>query len=152
MLKHRVFIDRPPEAVWRFLADPDHLPAWNRKIVEIEKLSFGDMDRGYRYQVTYRMSDRVESAAAEVTHFEPPARLEIRVTGDRMAPRGFARESYRLRPKGGGTELIQEIDLHESGMPGYMRWLVTLSQGANRRRGSRYLTNLKRLVESATTG
>ena len=147
MLKDSIVIERDPDAVWVVLTDPSQLPRWNPKVIAVEPRSPGSFRKGYRYRVTYRMSGE-NAVMQEVDVFEPPARLEIRVTGGRMPANGVVHERYTLRRLPAGTEVVQLIDMRQSGIPWLWRVIMAVLQRIGRPTGKRYLENLKSLVES----
>ena len=149
MLRDSVVIEREPDAVWAVLTDLRQLPRWNPKVVSVEPQSPGNFRQGYRYRVTYRMSDRENAVMQEVAVFEPPARLEIRATGGRMPASGIVHERYELRRLPSGTEVVQLIDLRHSGIPWAWRVFMAVIHRVGRPTGTRYLENLKALVESS---
>jgi uncharacterized protein YndB with AHSA1/START domain len=151
MIKDSIDIDRSPRTVWAFLTDPTRLPAWNPKVLAVATLSSGSIDRGHRYQVTYRMSGKDNVVTNEVEIYQPYERFELRARSG-MAPSGHVREVYTLQPTSTGTRLVQGIDSSESGIPWWWRFVMAVLHRLGRPMGKRYLVQFKELVESAEEG
>ena len=97
-----VEIDRPREAVWEFLAEPEHSPQWLEEFVESHRVSAGPPGVGSVFSYTITPGPR--TGTAEVVEWDPPRRFAfegppLRSMGGGAAPRGF----FELTEAGAGT-------------------------------------------------
>jgi uncharacterized protein YndB with AHSA1/START domain len=115
-----ITIDRPPAAVFAFLARFENLPRWNYAIGETRQVSPGPVGVGSRYVQTRTLPTRSEETF-EVTAYEPDRTLAVRGT---FGP--FPGEvTYLLEPAGWGTTLINTMDLAPTGLMGVLAPLAT---------------------------
>lgn len=121
----RYFTARP-EAVFDGLTDLAGAPAWMPGFVGMEPLTEGALAAGSRWRETRRASNRVSTEEFEVTHFDPPAALAVRVDGSKgTSGRGEFRFRYDLTPAaGGGTSVRLRGELEGLGLAGrLLGWL-----------------------------
>ena len=77
-------LDAPIEKVWQAIADYPQMPTWWKFVAQLEQLQPGD-DLGvgsishmvWKTPLPYRIVFQ-----SEITHVEPPYRLELRATGE----------------------------------------------------------------------
>jgi uncharacterized protein YndB with AHSA1/START domain len=74
-----ITIDRPPAAVFAYLADLENLPRWNCAISETRKITAGPVRVGSRYRQSRTIPVHSEESL-EVVEFEPDRRFVIRGT------------------------------------------------------------------------
>ncbi len=134
-------IDRPPEDVFRFLADFENVPKWNYAIVETRKTSDGPVGVGATYRQIRSIPARSEESF-EVTEFEPDRRLSIR--GDLGPLEGTL--TYELKPEGAWTRLTNTADLQGHGLA---KLAAPLAAGRIREAVAENLAKLKQLLESS---
>lgn len=149
ILKDSVWINAPPERVWGYLEDPKRMKLWNPKVKAVASVSWGQRCKGFRYRVTYVMGGKENELSAEIEEYQPPAKLVIRHTGDRMPPGDYAEECYDLSREHGGTALTQTIRLPNSGINLFFRLMIAFVSRFGAPTGKKYLTILKALVEGA---
>jgi uncharacterized protein YndB with AHSA1/START domain len=135
-----VVIRRPPEDVFRFLAELENIPKWNYVIIETHKTSEGPVGVGTTYRQVRSLPSRSEEAF-EVTEFEPERRLAIR--GGLGPLHGTM--SYTLEPIDGGTRLTNAADLEGRGV---LRIAAPLATGRIREAVAANLGVLKELLEA----
>lgn len=137
-----IFIDRPPEVVFAYVADERNEPVYNPRMTTSELVSDGPIGRGSRFRATMGSRSGPAEMSIEFTAFEPPRRLEsvttmpgLRIEGGlTFQPRGsgtLMRWSWRLRPHGG------------------LRLIGPLVAAVGRRRERRVWAALKGLLESS---
>ena len=109
MLSVRVEINKPPEAVWKYVADPATPKEWVSWLVEVRQLTPGAQPVGSKE--VWVMEDRNNGNArmeilSETTRFEPHRRMDVRLS----SPGEFSGEvAYLFEDLGGGrTALTQE--------------------------------------------
>jgi uncharacterized membrane protein len=76
-----VEVDAPPERVWDSVADPRHLPRWERHIMSIEDLPSDGLSRGATYTVVMRFVAIRARVHAEVLEWSPPGYASVRLSG-----------------------------------------------------------------------
>ncbi|MFM8551683.1 MAG: SRPBCC family protein [Nitrospiraceae bacterium] len=148
-LRDHVDVGRPPETVWRFLEDPNNLPAWNPNVQRVAPVTWGAPAKGFRYRATYVLRGKANEMEAEIEEFQPPVRLAVCLSGGRMPKNAFAREVYDLTPIPGGTRLVQTIELNNTGIPLVFRLLMWFIQRFGKPTGKTFLATFKELVEEA---
>jgi uncharacterized protein YndB with AHSA1/START domain len=144
-----IVVAAPPERVFTALTDFEQARAWMPNLVTITPMSEGPVAVGTRYRETRKMFGRAASETFEVTAFEPPSRLGLRVDGTQGASRkGEYRVAYALEPVGVGTRLSLDSQIE---MPGWFFRVFGAVLVRVFRRGIRKdLEALKRHVEAET--
>ncbi len=89
----RASLARPPEIVWRALADLDAQPSWRRGLAKIERLS----------PTTYREHSSHGKILYEIEVDDAPRRRVTRIADDKLPFGG--RWIFELAPDHGGTRL-----------------------------------------------
>jgi carbon monoxide dehydrogenase subunit G len=145
-LTSELHIDASPDRVFAAMTDLDGYQHWMNGFVGVEKLTQGPVGAGTEWRETRRMFGREASEVFEVTAYEAPSRLGLRVDGTRGASRkGEYRFDYRLVPEGSGTRvcLSGAID-----MPGWFAGLMTrMFAGAFKKAIDKDMKALKQHVE-----
>jgi uncharacterized protein YndB with AHSA1/START domain len=131
-----ITIDRPPAAVFEYLADLENVPRWNYAIAETRKVTSGPVGVGSRYLQTRTIPAPAEETL-EVTEFEPDLGLSLSGTLSSMP----ARISYTLHPEGNATAVTNTIELRPP------RHLALVAPIAVRRIKSAVAANLAVLQE-----
>ncbi len=139
--EHEVVIDQPPEEVFRYLTEPDNLPAWQKTVVETRK---EESDRplalGSRFtEVRTFLGRRIESQL-EVTELAPNHIFSLRVISGPV----LARVRHVLEPSGAGTRLSVTTDGDAGGLAKLGGPLVARQA---RKQGEADFANLKRTLE-----
>lgn len=96
-IEHTVEIERPPDEVYAFLADPENLPRWQSEVSAVRRES----DTRFTETRTV-LGKRVESTL-EVTAAEPGREFSIRTEA---GPVAFA-VRHLLEPAGEGRTLLR---------------------------------------------
>lgn len=114
--EHSVTINRPPEAVFAYLADGEKCPEWRTGVLDIARVS-GDGSVGsvYKQGVSGPMGRRTD-ADYMVTAYEPFTRYEFQTTAGPVRPRG----GYELEEVDGGTRLVFRLTLTLGGITGLL--------------------------------
>jgi uncharacterized membrane protein len=81
MIGVSVEVDAPPERVWDVVADPRHLPRWERHILSIENLPPDGLSKGSSYTVVMRFVAIRAKVRAEVLEWSPPGYACVRLSG-----------------------------------------------------------------------
>src|SRR5215472_15440858 len=86
--EHSITINRPPQAVFDYLADGTHNPDWRSGVVEISRTTQADGQGASYRQVLAGPGGRRIDGDYRVTVFDPPRRLEFLVTAGPARPAG----------------------------------------------------------------
>ena len=76
-----VEIDRPPEEVFSYVANPENLPEWTNMVLEVRKDAEGQPQEGDRFSVVAKFLGRRFETPFEVSAHEPPRQHADRSTG-----------------------------------------------------------------------
>lgn len=76
-----VDVDAAPEDVWSVVADPRHLPHWDRHIADVEGLPSDGLHEGAAYTTVMRFMGVRARVAAKVIAWDPPRHAVIRLSG-----------------------------------------------------------------------
>src|SRR5229473_7785942 len=101
--EHTVTVNRPAREVFDYLADGTHNREWRTGVLEIERTSAAGGEGATYRQVLSGPGGRRIDGDYRVTVFDPPRRLEFRVTAGPARPQGLfeltetAEHSTRLR-------------------------------------------------------
>jgi carbon monoxide dehydrogenase subunit G len=135
--EHEVEIDRAPEDVYAFIADPENLPKWQHDVLEVRRESETRFT-----EVRTFVGRRVESTI-DVTTAEPGRELTLR------AAAGPVRFSVRhlLEPAGEGKTRLRVMGESE-GVGGLFKIGGRLLGRAVERRVREDFARLKELLES----
>ena len=108
-----ITIDKPPETVFAFLADPARLPLW---LEAVDGVAFADTPtrRGARFQMARSLPGGRVVDDVEFVAFDPGRRVALE---SRTGPTPF-RYEYALDPTGHGTHLRLIGRISAEGLPG----------------------------------
>ena len=137
-----VEIERPPEEVYAFLADPGNLARWQEDVVEAGDAGDPSLTLGSRVtEVRTFMGKHVETTL-EVTAAEPGRELSLRTLS------GPVRIDVRqvLEPRNGGTRLTVSADV-DPGKAFGLAWRLVRKVAERRARAD--LDRLKAILEAA---
>ncbi|WP_432137995.1 MULTISPECIES: SRPBCC family protein [unclassified Streptomyces] len=71
-------VDRRPEDVWAYVADPSRLPEWQRSAVSAERLDTEPLGIGSRVRVVRYVGRREVPMTMEFTQYDPPRAWAMR--------------------------------------------------------------------------
>ncbi len=146
---NEIELDASPEEVFDILMDPDRLGDWVTAHREIAEPAVGSLEVGSTFKQKLRVTGVSFKVTWEVVCLERPRLAEWKGKG----PGGSrARAVYELEPSGSGTRFKY---LNEWRLPGGKLAAAAASAiGEDRARdeAERSLTNLKRLLESPSSG
>lgn len=108
----------------------------------------GERDIGFRYRITYVLGKKESEFLAEIAEYRRPEKLVIRLTEGRLPRDGYANEVYELSQTKDGTLLEQRIEIENSGINIFFRFLIAFIRRFGVPMGKRYLERLKELAES----
>jgi carbon monoxide dehydrogenase subunit G len=108
-IEDSIEISRPPEAVFAYLTDPEHLPEWQTSTVEVHRDRSGPLEVGERFkEVHAAMGQKLESTV-EVAESTPPSAFALKIVGGAMPLDG----RWTFEPDGDGTRVhfVGEADV-----------------------------------------
>lgn len=109
--RRTVMINRPPEQVFAFLADPSKDPTWRPIVKEIA--ADGPMREGASIHQTVKgPGGRGLPSDLRVTAYEPARRYAFKVTAGPVHPEG----EYRFAAAGSGTEVSLSLKAELTGL------------------------------------
>ncbi|MFL5895622.1 MAG: SRPBCC family protein [Thermoleophilaceae bacterium] len=135
-VEESVEIERPPDAVWQFVADARNDTRWCPKVKSVEPAGEA------RWRVIHKPVPLRPPAelTVEQVDADPPRRLRLREVDEASA---FDVE-YRLEPAGAGTRFTQVSEFEWKKLPKLLHG--TFARGV-RRDVQRQLRELKRVLE-----
>ena len=136
-------VDRPPEAVFDFLADGTNDPKFSPRVLEIAKTTDGATGVGTVYKSKVKDAGMTTDREFEITEFERPSRIRWTERSKNMitVPNG----GYDLEAAGAGTKLtiFNEFDGHGLG-----KLLLPLALRSARKGAGDFAAAIKRAAES----
>lgn len=141
-VEESVEINRPPEEVFAYVANPENLPEWSGIVLEVHKETQSQLQEGGRFTVVAKFLGRRFETPFEVSAHEPPRRHSDKSTG------GPFEQEYTYtfeETAGGGTRFTQVAE----GKPGgFFKLAGPLLEMAGRRQFRADLQTLKDLLET----
>ena len=137
-----IHVNRPPEAVYAYMADLEHTPDWNWAITDTTKITAGPVAVGTRYAQT-RSVPRPGTEMLEITTLENGRHIEVQGTLARFT----ARLNYHIEQEDEGAQLTNTVNLETQGA---LR-LISPMLGSNIKRAvADNLNELKARLETRT--
>ena len=136
-----IIIDRPPDQVFAFFADPGNDQQWRPHVKEISSTDPAQVGRRI-HQVVEGPGGRGIAADIEVTGYEPGSRYAFQVVAGPARPRG----EFRFVPSGAGTQVSFSLAADLGG------WKKLLMSGPVQRSMDGEMAALdtaKRMIEAA---
>jgi carbon monoxide dehydrogenase subunit G len=137
-IEQDVEINRPPDAVFDFIADVRNEPDWNPVIKSATLVSSQPIGTGTRFDVVRKGSGL---SRMTVTTFERPSDLVIQST----FRGGEYTYTAHLEPKDSGTHLHERVEMN---LKGPMKLLASMIQKRLAREVPETAERMKRAVES----
>jgi uncharacterized protein YndB with AHSA1/START domain len=142
---YTIEIDAAPEAVFRFLDNPDNGMKWLPNITENENLEETDEKVGSRFRQVYVENGRRMEMFGTITEYEQDRRMAMEITGDLFD----LDVDYRLEDLDGRTKVIQNSEVHFKGMMKIMGFFMGLfSKLSSKKREDPSFAKLKELIEA----
>jgi carbon monoxide dehydrogenase subunit G len=140
-----ILIDRPPDDVWKFMADLQNTPKWDPGVLEIKQTSQGALGLGSTMQIVDMFLGSRKVLNIVITEWEDNETAAWTINAG--FANGLAR--YRLEPAGKGSRLTRYVEMKFKGLYRLLEPLINFS-GKIGRRSDRHeeLDNVKRLVEA----
>jgi uncharacterized protein YndB with AHSA1/START domain len=135
-----ITIDRPPDQVFAFFANPANDQTWRPHVKEIAAEGPAGMGRRI-HQVVDGPGGRGIAADIEVTAYEPPTHYAFQVVAGPARPRG----EFRFQPAGTGTNVDFSLSAEITGIK---RFLLSGPVQKSMNGEMRSLDTAKRLIEA----
>jgi uncharacterized protein YndB with AHSA1/START domain len=136
-----IVIDRPPDQVFAFFANPANDQKWRPHVKEIA--ADGPARVGSRiHQVVDGPGGRGIAADIEVTAYEPPTRYAFRVVAGPARPTG----EFRFSPSASGTNVSFSLG---ADLGGFKKLLLSRPVQTSMDGEMQALDSAKRLIESS---
>lgn len=115
-------LSAPPDEVFAYLSDLDHLAEWQSGVTSAHRTSDGGMRTGATAEVTRELMGQRITAPLLVTAYEPPTLLGIASTVSGVE----AEATLRLAPADGGTatDLAFAMEIRGSGLTAFMEPMI----------------------------
>lgn len=134
-------VERPPEAVWAVLVDPDRAREWTPDLARIEPLSGEPLEAGRRRRLVFRHGERETGMVETLAVADPPHRLAVELSAASFE----GRREVLLVPEGSGTRLT--VTTTAAGRTLLLRAFARLSRGRVKDREQEALGRLKTALE-----
>jgi uncharacterized membrane protein len=134
-----IVINRPPDDVYAFLADPENDPQWRSGVLDLTRVSGGGIGARYAQGVRGPGGRRIP-ADIEITELLPGKSIAFQAVAGPVRPRG----RYLLDAVDGGTRVRFEL---EADINGLKRLIAPMVQRTMTNEVSQ-LDSLKRVIET----
>lgn len=137
-----IVIDRPVREVSSFALDPDSHPRWMGDVVNVKRLSDGDLAVGSRFRYAIRKGPMAFDPTFRVMAYDPDHRIEYQ--SEPGGPLSWT-ASLEFEPVGDGQTRVRSIG--RIGFNGLRRLLEPLMAGEVRAGEAAELVALKQVIE-----
>ncbi|HZQ35170.1 MAG TPA: SRPBCC family protein [Dehalococcoidia bacterium] len=135
--ERELYVERPAEAVFDYLADLRNLREWNRRAVRVERLDAGPIAAGSRFRSRHRHAGWLET---EILSYQRPERLLLLARGRRLDL--LVELQFEPREPGVALRIRLEVRPHR-----VWRLLAPVILPRFRRENPLLLAELKRVLE-----
>src|SRR5262245_61964711 len=138
-----------PQHLWPFLEEPERQKQWMKGLLENRRTEEGPPGVGSKFRMKIKEGFKVAEYDGEVTGYDPPRHLGVRLWGGGF-PEGMAmRVDYRLSEVDGGTRMDYVAQTESAKpLPWWMRLLMPLFKVFGKMQLKGFLKTLKRLAEA----
>jgi polyketide cyclase/dehydrase/lipid transport protein len=142
-----VAVERPPDVVWKYLADPRHDVDWQEDVIHSTDRPTGPIQVGTRTFKVRGTRFGNQLTEAEITHVDHVARewRELIIVGILRGSTGH----YRVVPYGQGSRVVIDLDTRA---PGPRKFVMAQVDRSTRSALASDLATLKRILEGAQPG
>ena len=133
-----IVINRPPDDVFEFLANPENDPQWRSGVIDLKRVSGNGIGARYAQGVKGPGGRRIP-ADIEITELTPGETIAFQTVTGPVRPRG----RYRLTADDDGTRVRFELEADVNGLKRLMAPMVQKTM--NNEVGQ--LDRLKRVIE-----
>ena len=138
----------PPAHLWTFLHEPEKQKLWMKGLVENNSTSEGPTKVGSTFHMKIKEGGKVADYNGEVTGYDPPRHLGIRIWGGGLPGGCKIHANYRLTDLGGRTRLDYVCDMEMEKIGFFMRLMMPLFMLFGKMQLRGFMKTLKRLAEA----
>jgi len=138
-----IVVDRPTEAVWKFIFDPSNAPKYDPDIISAKQTSDGPVAVGTTFEANRKKEGKV---AFRTVEYDPGRKLTWVVTSPRVME--GSKESIILEDIGGKTKVTNAWDLR---VGGFYRLAGPFVARGLRKTAEAQANNIKRILETEPT-
>ena len=135
-----IFINRPIDEVFAFIADNENDPKWCVPVVETDRISGDAPGLNTRYSFASKAGLFTMRGEFQINEFDPPKRI----TWEGKSTINRFEGEYRLEEENEGTRLIEESTFHAVGLFRYFE--SSMSRDIDKSI-AKQLQNLKQILE-----
>jgi ligand-binding SRPBCC domain-containing protein len=99
IVKQRIEIERPPEAVFAYVTDTQKLPLWQKGTVSVERPGTGELAVGERIKEVHAVAGRRSESTVEVSEYARPSAFALHIVDGPVPFDG----RWTFEPAGTGT-------------------------------------------------
>ena len=121
-VERRGTIPAPPEAVFAYLSDLDHLAEWQSGVVQAARTSDGPLGVGSTALVVRELMGQRVEAPLTITAYRPPTHLAIASEVSGVKAAGFL--DLAGMSDGAGTDLTFAMEIHGSLLTTFMEPMI----------------------------
>lgn len=147
ILRKTVSIAARVDEIWPLVADPSQHTKWNPKVVSVSRQSSGAANLGETFQITYQMSGSDRESQVEVIECQWQKRIVFRHRRTWKSKEHIVKEAYELVPSSSAVEIIQSLDMSNTGIPWVVRVIIAFIYRFGWSPEISYLNRLKDLAE-----
>lgn len=114
VLRSKIKLSVPPEAVWPFISDPRNIVLWNARMKTIVPVSTGPWVANSRFRMRYEIGADASNFLCEILEYDRPLRMVIHLKGGFLPVNGYLQEIYELAETKSGTLLKHGIEIYRS--------------------------------------
>ena len=136
-----ILINRPVEAVWKFLTTIENMPKWDRGVIEARQTSEGPMGVGSTVQIVRQFLGRRRIGIFRVSDVVPNRTVAIQASAMGLT----AQVRYTLEAVSDATRMTSA---GEVGLGGWLQLIAPIVIPMLARDGRDDLANVKRVLEA----
>ncbi len=142
-IEESVEINRPPEEVFDYVANPENLPEWSGIVLEVHKEAQGELREGDRFTTVAKFLGRRFETPFERASYEPNRRYTDRAAGGPIPDQDW---TYTFEEVSESTTRLTRAVEGEPG--GFFKFADPLIERALKRQVRNDLETLKDLLEA----
>jgi uncharacterized protein YndB with AHSA1/START domain len=127
-VERKATVSAPPETVFAYLADLDHLPAWQTGVLETQRTSDGPMAVGATARVVRQLMGQRFEAPLTVSDYDPPRRMVI---DSAVSGVSVSIALDLVAAPDGGSEIAVVAEIRGSGLTAFMEPMIGSAAGSD---------------------
>ncbi len=118
-VEESIIINRPVEAVWKFLSNIENMPKWDRGVIEARQTSEGPMGVGSTVQIVRQFFGRRRIGSFRVSDVVPNRTVAIQANAKWLT----AQVRHTFEPVDGATRMTSA---GEVALGGWWKWITPI--------------------------